>query len=132
MSSGTVRIGDSSVLVEQATLELFHLYSKRPDWVLDIQLAGPVPRLWLAGTGEPAPYTRERCIDIAYLDAPRTMTLDGHEGTIKWLAPAALTAVELGAGRARVGGRFSITWSAPDCEPRTLEVEIELVAAVVT
>lgn len=131
-SSGTVRIGEASAAVEQATLELFHLFSQRPDWVLDVQLAGAVPRLWLAGTGEPAPYTRERRIDIAYVDAPTRLTLDGREGRVQWVAPAALAAIELGAGRARVDGRFSLMWTATGHAPRTLDVVIELVAAVVT
>lgn len=134
-SSGTVRIGEASATVEQATLELFHLFSQRPDWVLDVQLAksaSQVPRLWLAGTGEPAPYTRERRIDIAYVDAPTRLTLDGREGRVQWVAPAALVAIELGAGRARVDGRFSLVWTATGHPPRTLDVVIELVAAVVT
>lgn len=132
---GTVRFGAQLATVESATLELFNLFSKRPDWVLEVHLVGEVPCLWLAGTGEPEPYTRPRKVDVAYLDAPRTLCVEGRDGTLVLFDPAAssLVAVELGAGRARVDGRFAVRWLPRDGgDGRELAIEVDVVAAMIT
>ena len=129
-SPGAVRFAGRSARVVSATLEIFHFYSRRPGWVLDADLDGPIVRLWLAGTADTA--TAPRSLDLEYIDAPAVVTVDDRTGV---LAPSpasqALRVRELGTGLARVEGTLVLRWSAGDAE-RPYEIDVGLVAALVT
>ena len=46
---GEIRFGDARARVTSATLDLYHLYSKRPGWDLEVELAGPIDKLAITG-----------------------------------------------------------------------------------
>lgn len=129
-SPGAVRFAGRSAAVVSATLEIFHFYSRRPGWVLDADLDGPIVRLWLAGTADAA--TSPRHLDLEYVDAPAVVTVDDRTGRLAALSTSpALRVRELGAGLARVEGMLSLRWIVGDTE-QPYEIEVDLVAALIT
>ncbi len=118
--------------VASATLELFHLFSRRPDWILDAALDGSIPRLWLSGLVAGAPLPGPSKLELAYIDAPKVVTLDGVDGTLALAeTPARLTLVELGEGTARVQGSLMLRWLGGS-DQRDYALEVDLVAALIT
>jgi hypothetical protein len=118
--------------VTSATLELFHLFSRRPDWILDAALASSIPRLWLSGLVAGAPLPGPSKLELAYIDAPKVVTLDGIDGTLGLgEVPGRLTLVELGEGKARVHGTLQLRWLGGSTS-RDYPIEVDLVAALVT
>ena len=127
-----VRFASRTVEVTSATIELFHLFSRRPDFILDAALAGSIPRLWLTGLVAGAPLPGPSKLELAYIDAPKVVTLEGCDGTLVIGAtPAQLELVELGEGKARVQGRLPLRWVGVTAA-RDYPVEVDLVAALVT
>lgn len=129
---GTIRFGDREVRVLAATFERFHLYSPRPNWVLDAHCEGSIPRLLISGTCEPAPYSSPRALALEYLDAPALVTLGERDGTLAIDRPNQLAAQDLGEGRVRVWGTLVLRWSARDRAPSDLPISVELNAALIT
>ncbi|MBX3157536.1 MAG: hypothetical protein KF773_16295 [Deltaproteobacteria bacterium] len=125
----TVHFAGRPAAVVSATLELFHLYSRRPGWVLDATLDGPIGRLWIAGTADAD--TAPRRLDVEYVDAPAIVTLDDRTGTLAPADGAHLLVRELGAGLARIEGTLALRWTSGDTE-RPYEIAVDLVAALVT
>lgn len=129
-SPGAVRFAGRSAAVVSATLEIFHFYSRRPGWVLDADLDGPIARLWLAGTADTA--TAPRSLDLEYIDAPAVVTIDHRTG--KLVPPAStqpLRVRELGAGMARIEGTLVLRWTGGDAE-QSYTIELDLIAALIT
>lgn len=128
-----VRFASRTIEVTSATLELFHLFSRRPDWILDAALAGSIPRLWLSGLVAGAPLPGPSKLELAYIDAPKVVTLDGIDGTLALGAPgpAQLALVELGEGKARVAGTLMLRWLGGE-RTEDYALELDLVAALVT
>ena len=128
-----VSFASRPLAVTSATLELFHLFSQRPDWILDATLDGPIPRLWLAGLAIGAPLPGPSLLELVYIDAPKIITVDGVDGALELGAtPPRLELVELGEGKARLAGTLALRWVSSSREPRDYELELELVAALVT
>lgn len=127
-----VGFGSRTVEVTSATLELFHLFSRRPDFVLDAALAGSIPRLWLAGLVAGPPLPGPSKLELSYIDAPKVITLDGVAGMLAiGDPPARLELVELGEGKARISGTLALRWLGGSAA-RDYPVELDLVAALVT
>jgi len=127
-----VQFASRKIEVASATLELFHLFSRRPDWILDATLAGSIPRLWLSGLVAGTPLPGPSNLELAYIDAPKVVTLDGVDGTLALAeTPARLTLVELGEGKARVHGALAVRWLGANTT-RAYAIEVDLVAALVT
>ncbi|HEY5935129.1 MAG TPA: hypothetical protein VIU61_10855 [Kofleriaceae bacterium] len=125
-----VRFASRTIEVTSATLELFHLFSRRPDWILDAALAGSIPRLWLSGLVAGAPLPGPSKLELAYIDAPKVVTVDGIDGTLA-LGTGQLSLVELGEGKARVAGALMVRWLGGD-RTEDYPLELDLVAALVT
>jgi len=128
---GEIRFGDARASVTTATLDLYHLYSKRPGWDLEVELAGPIDRLEITGTGAAPALPGPSPLEVAYLDEPAHITLDGVRGTLS-LAEAKLSLVEIGQGRVRITGRLHTTWRARGHADRAFAIELDLDAALVT
>lgn len=127
-----VHFASRTVEVTSATLELFHLFSRRPDWILDAALAGSMPRLWLAGLVAGAPLPGPSKLELAYIDAPKVVTLDGIAGTLALGDdPGRLALVELGEGKARIQGELRLRWLGGD-RSQDYPLELDLIAALVT
>jgi hypothetical protein len=112
--------------VTGATFERFHLYSQRPGWVLDIQLDDRIPRILAHGVGATE-------LDLEYLDAPTLVTVDERSGTLAVAeGPSRLTAIDIGAGCARITGDLALRWNARDMEPRDFTISVDVIAALIT
>ncbi len=115
-----------------AVLDLYHLYSQRPGWDLEVELAnGPYSTLSITGTGARPALPGPSPMVVAYLDEPAEVVIDGVRGH---LAPAdsKLTLVEIGQGRVRITGTLHATWSARGASPRPYAIAFDLDAALVT
>ncbi|MEJ7601776.1 MAG: hypothetical protein WKG01_28015 [Kofleriaceae bacterium] len=129
----SVRFASRPLAVTTATLELFHLFSPRPDWILDAAVDGPIPRLWLSGVVAGTPLPGPSRLEVAYIDAPKLVTLDGSAGALAFGdTPARLELVELGEGKARVTGLLALRWVTSVREPRAYEIELDVIAALIT
>jgi len=129
---GELSFGDQVARVASAVLDLYHLYSQRPGWDLEVELAsGPYSTLSITGTGARPALPGPSRLEVAYLDEPAEVVLDGVRGR---LAPAAsqLSLVEIGQGRVRISGTLHTTWRARDAEPRPYAIAFDLDAALVT
>lgn len=99
--------------VTAATFELFNVWSKRPDWVLDARTADA--RLRITGTVAAPALPGPSELLVAYVDEPR-----GY--TYKPIA-SSLRVLRLDVARVRVEGMFSVD---------DLQVELDVEAALVT
>jgi hypothetical protein len=128
---GEIRFGDQQANVTSATLDLYHLYSQRPGWDLDVELAGPIPQLSITGTGARPALPGPSPLEVAYLDHPAIVTVNGARGSLT-LAESRLSLVEVGQGRVRITGTLTATWRASDATTRPYVIELDLDAALVT
>lgn len=127
-----VRLGEKTIDVASATLEVFHLFAVEAGWVLEAALADG-SRLSLEGRARTPVLPGPRELVLAYVDAPRVVTLDGQHGTLAPSAGAALRCTELRGGRAHVEGSLALVWTAvADGATRPFEVELALDAALIT
>ena len=127
---GEIRFGDTHANVTSATLDLYHLYSKRPGWDLEVELEGPIPQLAITGTGARPALPGPSPLEVAYLDHPAIVMLDGVRGSLA-LVESKLSLVEVGQGRVRITGTLMTTWKASDAS-RPYAIELDLDAALVT
>jgi len=129
---GEIRFGAQLVRVTSAVLDLYHLYSARPGWDLEVVLEGAVPELVLTGTGERPALPGPSPLEVAYLDRPGVVTIEGKRGAI---VPerSELEIVEMGQGKVRIRGTLHTRWTAiGDAENRAYPIEVDLEAALVT
>ncbi|MBA3463949.1 MAG: hypothetical protein H0T46_28590 [Deltaproteobacteria bacterium] len=128
---GEIRFGDTRANVTSATLDLYHLYSKRPGWDLEVELDGPIPQLTITGTGARPALPGPSPMEVAYLDHPAIVMFDGARGSLA-LVESKLSLVEVGQGRVRITGTLATTWRASDATTRPYAIELDLDAALVT
>lgn len=128
---GEIRFGETRANVTSATLDLYHLYSKRPGWDLEVELDGPIPQLSITGTGARPALPGPSPMEVAYLDHPAVVTVDGSRGSLA-LTTSKLSLVEVGQGRVRISGTLMATWRASDATTRPYVIELDLDAALVT
>jgi len=129
---GEIRFGDQTVRVTSAVLDLYHLYSARPGWDLEVALDGPIPQLVLTGTGARPALPGPSPLDVAYLDRPGVVTLDGRPGALM-PARSELEIVELGQGKVRITGTLHTLWTAlGEAATREYAIAVDLEAALVT
>lgn len=129
---GEILFGAQRAKVTSAVLDLYHLYSARPGWDLEVLLEGPIPQLVVTGTGARPALPGPSPLVVAYLDRPGTVTLDGEPGTIV-PARSELEITELGQGKVRITGTLHTTWTARgDAAPRDYAIVLDLDAALVT
>jgi len=128
---GELRFGDVTCKVTSAVLDLYHLYSQRPGWDLEVELEGPYPELAITGTGARPALPGPSPLVVAYLDRPAVVTLDGKPGSLT-PADSQLSIVEIGQGRVRITGTLHATWGARGAEPRPYAIGFDLDAALVT
>jgi hypothetical protein len=128
---GEIRFGEARASVTSAMLDLYHLYSKQPGWDLEVELAGPIDKLAITGTGAAPALPGPSPLEVAYLDEPTAVTLDGARGTLV-LAGSKLSLVEIGQGRVRITGTLRATWRARGHAERPYVIELDLDAALVT
>lgn len=129
---GELSFGDQVARVTSAVLDLYHLYSQRPGWDLEVELAsGPYSRLSITGTGARPALPGPSPLVVAYLDHPAEVVIDGVRGRLE-PAESTLTLVETGQGRVRITGTLHTTWRARDAEPRPYAIGFDIDAALVT
>ena len=129
---GELLFGDQAARVSSAVLDLYHLYSQRPGWDLEVELeSGPYGALSITGTGARPALPGPSPLVVAYLDEPAEVVIDGVRGRL-FPAESRLTLVEIGQGRVRITGRLHTTWRARDAEPRPYAIAFDLDAALVT
>ena len=129
---GELLFGDQIARVTSAVLDLYHLYSQRPGWDLEVELAnGPHSMLSITGTGARPALPGPSPLVVAYLDQPAEVTIDGVRGR---LVPgeSKLSLVEVGQGRVRITGTLHTTWRTRDADARPYAIGFDLDAALVT
>lgn len=130
-----VRLGEKTIDVASATLEVFHLFADEASWVLEAVLVDG-SRVSLEGRARTPVLPGPSELVVAYVDAPRVITLDGQHGTLA--APGApgaprLRCTELAGGRAHLAGTLTLVWTAvADGATRPFEVELAADAALIT
>jgi hypothetical protein len=129
---GEIRFGDQRARVTSATLDLYHLYSQRPGWDLEVELDGPIPRLSITGTGARPALPGPSPLEVAYLDHPAVVNVERAPGSLA-LGRSDLALAELGQGKVRITGTLHATWRAlGDAATRDYAIELDLEAALVT
>ncbi len=130
---GEIRFGEQVVRVTSATLDLYHLYSARPGWDLEVELDGAVPELVLTGTGERPALPGPSPLEVAYLDRPGIVTVGGKRGSIMPVK-SELEIVEMGQGKVRITGTLHTQWTAigETSAMREYPISVDLEAALVT
>ena len=103
-----MKLGEGSI----ATFELFNVWSKRPDWVLDVRAPH---RLRITGTVAAPALPGPSELAVAYVDEPRGYTYRPIASSVRVL--------RLDVARVRVEGTVSVD---------DLAVELDLEAAIVT
>ena len=128
-----IRFRDKTVGITSATLEVFHLFAVDAGWVLETVLDDG-SRLALEGRVRTPVMPGPSELVVAYVDAPRVVTLDGQLGTLAPGEPAPrLVCTALSGGRAHVEGTLALAWtSVADRSARDYEVAIALDAALIT
>jgi hypothetical protein len=109
---GEIRIGERAYRVTSATLDLYHLYSQRPGWDLEVELEGA--RVAITGTGARPALPGPSPLEVAYIDAPSGLLVERSE----------LVLEEIGQGKVRVRGTLFAT--------RGVALAFDLEAALVT
>lgn len=99
--------------IAAATFELWNVWSKRPDWVLDVR--AQEQRLWITGTVPAPALPGPSELAVAYVDEPC--------GYAYKPITSSLRVLRIDVARVRVEGTFSVD---------DLVVEIDLEAALVT
>jgi len=129
---GEIRFGDQLVRVTSAVLDLYHLYSARPGWDLAVSLDGAVPELVLTGTGARPALPGPSPLEVAYLDRPGVVTVEGKRGAIVPVR-SELEIVEMGQGKVRIRGTLHTQWTAiGEDARRAYPIAVDLEAALVT
>lgn len=130
---GEIRFGDHVVRVTSATLDLYHLYSARPGWDLEVALDGAVTELVLTGTGARPALPGPSPLEVAYLDRPGVVMVEGVRGAIVPVR-SELEILELGQGKVRITGTLHTRWTATGDTAviRDYPIEVDLEAALVT
>lgn len=130
---GEIRFGEQLVRVTSAVLDLYHLYSAKPGWDLEVMLDGAVPELVLTGTSARPALPGPSPLEVAYLDRPGVVMLDGKRGLVVPVA-SELEIVEVGQGKVRIRGTLHTRWTAlgEAAVERAYPIAIDLEAALVT
>jgi len=129
---GEIRFGEQLVRVTSAVLDLYHLYSARPGWDLAVSLDGAVPELVLTGTGARPALPGPSPLEVAYLDRPGVVMVEGKRGAIVPVR-SELEIVEMGQGKVRIRGTLHTQWTAIGEEAgRAYPIAVDLEAALVT
>lgn len=129
---GELAFPEQVARVTSAVLDLYHLYSQRPGWDLEVELAsGPYSKLSITGTGARPALPGPSPLVVAYLDEPADVVIEGVRGRLV-PAESKLTLVEIGQGKVRITGTLHTTWRARDAEPRPYAIGVDLEAALVT
>ncbi|MDX2092533.1 MAG: hypothetical protein SFX73_32010 [Kofleriaceae bacterium] len=128
-----IRLGDKTLGVASASLEVFHLFAVEAGWVLEatlddgsrVSFEGRVPTPVLPGP---------RDLALWYVDAPRVATVDGALGTLAADEPPAhLVCTALPGGRVHLAGTLELVWtSVADRTARRYPIEIAVDAALIT
>jgi len=129
-----LRLGDRTVDVATATLELYHLYAAEAGWNFDAHLAGTTERLALEGRVRTPALPGPSELVLWYVDAPRVVTIEGEHGTLSAIEPLPRAIVTgLDPGRVRVSGTFNLMWTPlSGAAPRDFAIELALDAALIT
>lgn len=134
-----IRFAGVPCRVMRATCELYHLYFDQPDWSLEVETDGIVPRLAVSGRLAAPALPGPSALGISYVDAPRVVSLDGIRGSIRPSDESgALRLVDLGDGRVRIDGTLHLAWRAlaagddGETPPRDYAIDVALEAALVT
>lgn len=126
-----LRLGDRSLAVQSATLELFHLYAEEAGWVLRVECDGE--RVALEGRVRTPALPGPSALVVGYVDAPRVYTVDGSHGTLSAEAAPMVTCVARGAGLARISGTLVLAWTPLSGDERTaVSLALDLDAALIT
>jgi hypothetical protein len=128
-----IRLGDKSMGVASATLEIFHLFAVEAGWVLEATL-DDASRLSLEGRVRTPVLPGPSELVLWYVDAPRVATIDGDLGTVAaGEPPPHLVCTALPGGRVHVEGTLELPWtSVADRTARRYTISIGLDAALIT
>ncbi len=129
-----IRIGDRTVDVTTATLELYHLYAEEAGWNFDAHLAGTTEKLALEGRVRTPTLPGPSELVLWYVDAPRVVTIDGEHGTLAAREPLPHAIVTgLAPGRVHIVGTLTLAWTPlSGAAPRDFSIELALDAALIT
>lgn len=129
---GEIRFGEQRAAVTSAVLDLYHLYSARPGWDLEVKLDGAVPELVLTGTGARPALPGPSPLEVAYVDRPGVVIREGKRGAIVPVR-SELQIVEIGQGKVRIHGTLHTEWTALGGEAGyAYPIAVDLEAALVT